>query len=131
MDDVLFNQSGHLAGATVLDCTTLYRIDGIGFASIMEMAAWPVSAVREAEVQANLRPEPVYEVNSAGRSSVWRTGIPPLAVDRADLRDKRLGCLLCQACAKLFVATNTCAGASHSVKQGFPGAPWLHGAKEQ
>jgi len=42
MDDVLFNQSGHLAGATVLDCTTLYRIDGIGFASILEMASRPL-----------------------------------------------------------------------------------------
>jgi len=37
MDDVLFNQSGHLAGATVFDCTTLYRIDGIGFASIVKI----------------------------------------------------------------------------------------------
>jgi hypothetical protein len=46
MDDVLFNQSGHLAGATVFDCTTLYRIDGIGFASNCENAAPAPEAIQ-------------------------------------------------------------------------------------
>ena len=36
VDDVLFNQSGHLASATVLDCTTPYRTDGTAFGSIVE-----------------------------------------------------------------------------------------------
>jgi len=34
--DVLFNQSGHLACATVLDCTTPYRTDGTAFGSFVE-----------------------------------------------------------------------------------------------
>jgi hypothetical protein len=36
MDDVLFNQWGILAGATRIDCTTLYRGDATDFAPIME-----------------------------------------------------------------------------------------------
>ena len=36
VDDVLFNQSGHLASATVFDCTTLYRTDGTAFGSFVE-----------------------------------------------------------------------------------------------
>jgi len=34
--DVLFNQSGHLASATVFDCTTPYRTDGTAFGSFVE-----------------------------------------------------------------------------------------------
>jgi hypothetical protein len=34
--DVLFNQSGHLASATVLDSTTPYRTDGTVFGSFVE-----------------------------------------------------------------------------------------------
>ena len=34
--DVLFNQSGHLSSATVLDCTTPYRTDGTAFAPFVE-----------------------------------------------------------------------------------------------
>jgi hypothetical protein len=34
--DVLFNQSGHLASATVLDCTTPYRTDGTAFGSFVK-----------------------------------------------------------------------------------------------
>ena len=34
--DVLFNQSGHLASATVLDSTTPYRTDGTAFGSFVE-----------------------------------------------------------------------------------------------
>lgn len=37
--NVLFNQSGHLACATVLDCTTPYRIDGTAFGSFVEQRA--------------------------------------------------------------------------------------------
>jgi hypothetical protein len=43
--DVLFNQSGHLAGATVFDCTTLYRVDGTGFASFVEKQFTPLSSL--------------------------------------------------------------------------------------
>jgi hypothetical protein len=39
VDDVLFNQSGHLASATVFDCTTPYRTDGTAFASFVEYRA--------------------------------------------------------------------------------------------
>ncbi len=35
--DVLFNQSGHLASATVLDSTTPYRTDGTAFVSFVEL----------------------------------------------------------------------------------------------
>jgi hypothetical protein len=35
--DVLFNQSGHLASATVLDSTTPYRTDGTAFGSFVEL----------------------------------------------------------------------------------------------
>jgi hypothetical protein len=41
MYDVLFNQSGHLAGETVFDCTTRYRVDGTGFASIAKQTNSP------------------------------------------------------------------------------------------
>jgi len=34
--DVLFNQSGHLAGTIALDCTTPYRTDGTAFGSFVE-----------------------------------------------------------------------------------------------
>jgi len=34
--DVLFNQSGHLASTTVLDCTTPYRTDVTAFGSFVE-----------------------------------------------------------------------------------------------
>jgi hypothetical protein len=34
--DVLFNQSGHLSSATILDCTTPYRTDGTAFGSFVE-----------------------------------------------------------------------------------------------
>ena len=36
VNDVLFNQSGYLAGATGNDCTTPYAIDGTDFAPIVE-----------------------------------------------------------------------------------------------
>jgi len=36
VDDVLFNQSGHLANAIVFDCTTPYRTDGTAFGSFVE-----------------------------------------------------------------------------------------------
>jgi hypothetical protein len=41
MYDVLFNQSGHLASETVFDCTTRYRVDGTGFASIVKQTNSP------------------------------------------------------------------------------------------
>jgi len=34
--DFLFNQSDHLASATVFDCTTVYRTDATAFASFVE-----------------------------------------------------------------------------------------------
>lgn len=37
--NVLFNQSGHLACATVFDCTTPYRTDGTAFGSFVEHRA--------------------------------------------------------------------------------------------
>ena len=58
MYDVLFNQSGHLAGETVFDCTTRYRIDGIGFASFVEHQILPFANFKMRKTR-HLTPAPL------------------------------------------------------------------------
>jgi hypothetical protein len=41
VNNVLFNQSGYLAGVTGFDCTTSYRVDVTGFAPILEQPNEP------------------------------------------------------------------------------------------